>query len=478
MTRIITRSSLLAVIGVTIITAFLRLYHLDFNAIWIDEAATLRFSTGSFLDIWQYTAAGEFNPPGFHWLIHAVISILGVSEWSLRFLPMVAGVCTIPAVYAAATLLSSDRRVGILVAVLTALSPFHIFYSQEGRAYTAMLLCYTLGLVCYLRWIKTTTPPSIHAARPLLYLAMVWFGIAVWMHFYAAVAILPILIHLVYQHLLIAYPLDQPPHRVDRGWIYAPGLFALFLIPFLTIGPSLFARRTGMGMTWGADAVTMVTDIFVELAGFHILFALLFFLLAAVGLTRYRDQSSFALIPLTLVLPLVLSAILAPHMDLSVRYLIFLLPIFYTLVATGIVTVFDRIRMSNTNILVIATLLILVITVPTLTTYYTTDSKIDHRGAATALVEMTGDGDTVMLIPHTQSSAFTFYYNATADKTRYQTLTFDDPIPSDTPIWLVKAEVKEALDPDTPINRWLADRSLEPCWTSTWISIYRISEEI
>src|SRR5690606_19767507 len=109
MDRFITRSSGIALLFIIGLATVLRLYHLDFNPLWIDEAATLQFSTGSFAEIWQYTAAGEFNPPGFHWIVNLVITALGVSEFSLRLVPMVAGILTVPVAYCAATVMADDR---------------------------------------------------------------------------------------------------------------------------------------------------------------------------------------------------------------------------------------------------------------------------------------------------------------------------------------------------------------------------------
>jgi len=481
MDRFITRSSGIALLFIIGLATVLRLYHLDFNPLWIDEAATLQFSTGSFAEIWQYTAAGEFNPPGFHWIVNLVITALGVSEFSLRLVPMLAGILTVPVAYCAATVMANDRRVGLIVAFLITCSPFHLYYSQEARAYTAMLLLYTIGLTCYLLWVKTTRPAAMPATRYLLYLAMGAFGVAVWMHFYAVIAILPILIHMLFQHIVFGYLEYGDSRGVDRGFFLASGIFAICVVPFLTIGPALFGRRTGMGVVWGADPLMMVTDIFVEMAGFHILFALLFILLAVVGMRHYCDPSFAAFVPLTIIVPLIISAILAPHMDLSVRYLIFLIPVFYTLVGTGIVDVVDQLTWSPLPLLCIVGLFIILINAPTLATYYTDYTKIDYRGAATYLTDATNDGDIVLLIPQSRESAFTFYYTNTTDNTRYLPLQFgteaerlNEIVRMPGTIWLVRADVRECLDPDAPINRWLADRGIAAQQTYKWISIYQV----
>jgi hypothetical protein len=284
---------------------------------------------------------------------------------------------------------------------------------------------------------------------------------------------------MIYQHIVVGYLEYGGSKGFDRGFFSAIGIFTLLVIPFVTIGPSLFGRRTGMGVAWGADPVMMVTDIFVEMAGFHILFALIFLLLALVGMRRYLDPSFAVLVPLAIVVPLIISAALAPHMDLSVRYLIFLLPVFFTLVGSGFVDLFDRVNMSTHQMLLVAGLFIAIIAAPTLMTYYTEYTKIDYRGAATYLTAVTNDGDTVVLVPQSRESAFLYYYNATTDGTTFISLNPDIPdldtlVQKSRTVWLVKTEVTECLDPNAPINRWLADHAMTAQQTYTWIEMYRV----
>ena len=101
--------------------------------------------------------------------------------------------------------------------------------------------------------------------------------------------------------------------------------------------------------------------------------------------------------------------------------------------------------------------------------------------SATYLTDATNDGDTVVLIPQSRESAFTFYYTNTTDNTRYLPLQFgteaerlNEIVRMPGTIWLVRADVRECLDPDAPINRWLADRGIAAQQTYKWISIYQV----
>ncbi|NLA38267.1 MAG: phospholipid carrier-dependent glycosyltransferase, partial [Methanomicrobiales archaeon] len=173
-------------IGLTLIGFFLRFYNLGWNSLWLDEASTLSFARQSLIGIWESTAGGEFNPPLFYWLEHGMLAF-GESEFVLRLLPALLGVLTIPVIYLVGKEFL-DRNVGIIAAALLAFSPFHIFYSQEARAYAPMLFFFSLALLFYLR-----------ASRSNEIRSWVLFGIfsaiAFWMHFYVAVPIAILILH-------------------------------------------------------------------------------------------------------------------------------------------------------------------------------------------------------------------------------------------------------------------------------------------
>ncbi|HZD42670.1 MAG TPA: glycosyltransferase family 39 protein, partial [Methanomicrobiales archaeon] len=168
----------------------LRFYHLDFNSIWLDEAATLNFARQSLLGIWQSTAQGEFNPPLFNWMEHFML-VFGQSELVLRFIPALLGVLTIPVFYGIGKEFM-DRDVGIIAAALLAFSPFHLFYSQDARAYAAVLFFFSVSFLFFLIAMRT------HEARSWA-LFGVFSALAFWTHFYVFIPV----------GLLIGYALLQ-----------------------------------------------------------------------------------------------------------------------------------------------------------------------------------------------------------------------------------------------------------------------------
>ena len=73
------------------------------------------------------SAGGEVSPPLFFWLEHFMLN-LGHTETTLRLLPAIFGILTVPVMYFLGSE-SVDRNAGLLAAGLLAFLPFHLFYS-------------------------------------------------------------------------------------------------------------------------------------------------------------------------------------------------------------------------------------------------------------------------------------------------------------------------------------------------------------
>jgi mannosyltransferase len=131
----------------------LRLYRIGAQPLWVDEASSLRFAGQTFSQLWSWsTIVDPGNPPLYYSLLHGWL-VFGDSEASLRLLSALFGVCTLPLVYALGRTVR-DHRLGIVGALLFAISPFQVWYSQEARGYSLLTLGATsamLGVAYLLR---------------------------------------------------------------------------------------------------------------------------------------------------------------------------------------------------------------------------------------------------------------------------------------------------------------------------------------
>ena len=117
--------------------AVLRFYRLGGQSLWVDEILTLKAANvGESLGLRDVFSNMQGS---IHALLVHFVAKLSTSEAALRSLSAVAGTGTIPVIY----LLGRDmagRRAGLVAAALFAVSPFAIWYSQEVRNYSFLIL--------------------------------------------------------------------------------------------------------------------------------------------------------------------------------------------------------------------------------------------------------------------------------------------------------------------------------------------------
>jgi uncharacterized membrane protein len=120
--------------------ALLRLHALGAESLYFDEAYSVWAARHSVSWLFALSTQRIF-PPLYYLLLHFWL-LLGESEFAVRSLSVVLGLVSIVAIYALAKQLF-DTRVGLLSAWLLAISPLHLWFSQEARMY---MLVFTLNL--------------------------------------------------------------------------------------------------------------------------------------------------------------------------------------------------------------------------------------------------------------------------------------------------------------------------------------------
>jgi uncharacterized membrane protein len=125
---------------VVLVGAALRFYGLDVQSLWNDELSSWEQSHQRTLaEVIAVGVRPDVHPPGYQVLLYYVERWLGDSEEALRFPSAVAGVLAIVAVFFLGKQLYSQRE-GLIAAALVAFSYQPIYYSQEARAYSFLLL--------------------------------------------------------------------------------------------------------------------------------------------------------------------------------------------------------------------------------------------------------------------------------------------------------------------------------------------------
>ena len=112
----------------------LRLYHLGADSLWYDETVSLFLARQDLASLTRHTA-GDIHPPLYYYLLHFWGAFAGWSEFASAFLSLFFGVLLIALVYRAGRVWF-DKGAALLAALLVAISPYNLWYSQEVRMYT------------------------------------------------------------------------------------------------------------------------------------------------------------------------------------------------------------------------------------------------------------------------------------------------------------------------------------------------------
>ncbi len=179
----LTSPVVLSVAGLTLLGAVLRFVGIGHQGFWFDEGNTallVHFSPGKMIGLIPQT---ESTPPLYYCVAWVWARLFGYGEAALRSLSAVAGVLTVPVAFGAADKLVS-RRAGVIAAALTACNPLLIWYSQEARSYSLLVLLSAVALLAF-AYAKETPTPRLLAAW------VIASALALATHYYAVLAIAP-----------------------------------------------------------------------------------------------------------------------------------------------------------------------------------------------------------------------------------------------------------------------------------------------
>lgn len=138
--------------GVVLVGALLRLAGLGYGELWSDEAYSALLARESLGGILQELSR-DSSPPLYYLLLHAWRALVGGDAVPLRALSALVGTTAIYFSYRLSTAVFNER-VGTGAALLLAVSPLHIYYSQEARPYALLVLFGLSALVGLQRLIR------------------------------------------------------------------------------------------------------------------------------------------------------------------------------------------------------------------------------------------------------------------------------------------------------------------------------------
>jgi mannosyltransferase len=386
------------VLLVTMVGAWLRFQGLGRDSFWFDEAMSASWAPLPPRELLQEIAK-DVHPPLYYLLVHAVVG-LGESETVLRAPSALFGTLSIPLLYVVGRAWFSGL-VGLLAAFLLAISPVHLWHSQDARMYTLLTL---EGL---LSWYLLSQ--LLESQRRWRWIGYVLISEAIlYTHYYGALLILP-------QTGLVA--LLRRRGEVERSfwsqWLAVQAGLVILFLPWVVFAGASIQPGKLRWIAQGPHPIIRFAEALVGFAGgaqgesvwFRGLHGFPILLLAMASLVLDQDRKwrppwaavherptllclSYFAVPIAAML-----AISLIHPLLVPRYLLMCTPAFWLLVSSGLLRVLpDRALIAGTAVLVLLAL-------PGLMHYLSVPRTPDYRGVATLINAQALPGDLVLFAP-------------------------------------------------------------------------------
>ena len=140
-----------ALVAIVVLGLGLRLWGLASQSFWYDEWLTTQAASGGLWDAFRHAANREGIPPTYFVLMWGWVRAFGDSEIALRTVSAGFGAATVPVAYAAARELGQRRAVARVAALLVAVNPMLVWYSQEARPYGLLAFLGALSVWAFAR---------------------------------------------------------------------------------------------------------------------------------------------------------------------------------------------------------------------------------------------------------------------------------------------------------------------------------------
>ncbi len=223
--------SLIVLIGILLLATVLRFYRLDAQSFWNDEGNAARLVERPVALIIE-GAAGDIHPPGYYLLLHVWRAFTGDSEFALRAFSALCGVLTVT-VTAAIGQHVGGCRTALAAALLVAVHPLAVYYSQEARMYALLGLASALTLWAGMRITNYESRITNHESRFTDYVLPLAFCIALGLYTQYAYIFVLIGLNLAFG---IDWLLRRPWNwRALWRWVAAHALGGLAFLPWAPI---------------------------------------------------------------------------------------------------------------------------------------------------------------------------------------------------------------------------------------------------
>ncbi len=409
----------LALPAILALSLGLRLYDLTGESLWYDEAYsvwTSGMAIGSLRTLWEW----QIEFPLYYLLLHGWMILFGDGEFAVRLYGALAGAATVvPLYYLGARLFG--HRAGVAAALLLAVNPYHVWYSQEVRMFPWAILFSVLSLYAFSRLLD-----GAHTGWWVTHALAT--GLSFHLHYYILWLILAQNVYLLgwlaWRYRTV---LGRDARPLLWRWLLDQAIVGALALPALAVYLTKaveFNQWGWLGERYGAPGVREVAGLFLAFVvglgfpgpsalGWLITLTMVGLAALAVasrlGVGRGVSTAPLWLAVVALGVPLLSALVAGQFRPLWVpRHLSLFLPFFLLLVGLGATSLPGPLSSALAVMLVVADLY-------ALSGIYGVPQKEDWRGVAAYLAAQRAPGDGVVLMDAECRVPYEYYAERPAD---------------------------------------------------------------
>ena len=375
-------TAILLLVLLTIVAAWLRLFHLGSKSLWLDEGATMALARASWQHFGWVWWHGEANLQTVYFLLMRGWIHGGLSETWLRLPSALFGIASVPLLYIVARRLVPAGAALASAALLT-FSPAHVYYSQEARSYTLTISLVLLSSYFFVR--------AVEEGRRKDWVLWTAFGIlAFYSHDFAVLVLVAQVCSLLFRETSLA----TWKRAIFCGLLMfvaaLPGLTYVFRaspenLRFVWMPQATPKELWHLAGFFGGGGVKAILAVILWIAG-----------LITIARTRRHDSEAFwrgMLIVSWAVLPALITALVSlRHPIFMQRYLIFSLPATILLAAVGM----SALKKMYAGVVLV--IVLCAMSIPAIVKDYHKPRE-DWRAASNAILTSAQAGDAVVFFP-------------------------------------------------------------------------------
>lgn len=328
-----------------------RIYNLGSTCVTLDEGMAAYFPSLASIKDMMRELPWNGQQPLYFILMRYWINIFGTTEFILRIPSVLIGTATLYVTFELGRLLFS-KQVGLISAAITALSTFHINYSQEARPYILSTLLSLLSVYFFVKIIYAT-----NIKNTIAYITST--VLLVYSHF---TGVFIILAQILFLFIYLPFTKEKSKIFFKKLALVQAAIFFLSLpcLYFTFQEPTINTEKVKSLFTW-VNKPTLITvfETFTKYFSSSVFLSIIFFLLLLKLLLSSTFNNKYIHLLILLVLSIPASILLISETSFPIYIQRYTLPssiLFYILISLSIyrLTTYKRLLIISTITLISA----------------------------------------------------------------------------------------------------------------------------